>query len=54
MKELNNFREFLAEGSSKLMSQGKYWVKNNDLGPKTTTSDIKKWVDKNFKKYEEN
>jgi len=51
MKELNNFREFLAEGSSKLMSQGKYWVKNNDLGPKTTTSDIKKWVDKNFKKY---
>jgi len=51
MKELNNFREFLAEGSSKLMSQGKYWVKNNDLGPKTTTSDIEKWVDSNFEKY---
>ncbi len=51
MKELNAFRKFLAEGSSKLMSQGKYWVKNNDLGPKTTTADIKKWVDGNFEKY---
>ena len=51
MKELNAFRKFLVEGSSKLMSQGKYWVKNNDLGPKTTTADIKKWVDGNFEKY---
>ena len=43
--------ENVSEGSSKLMSQGKYWVKNNDLGPKTTTADIKKWVDGNFEKY---
>jgi hypothetical protein len=41
----------LAEGSSRLISQGKYWVKNNDLGPKTTTADIEKWVSNNFKKY---
>ena len=51
MKELNTFRKFLAEGSSKLMSQGEYWVKNNDLGPKTTTADIEKWVSDNFEKY---
>ena len=51
MKELNKFRKFLAEGSSRLMSQGKYWVKNNDLGPKTTTADIEKWVSDNFEKY---
>ena len=51
MKELNTFRKFLAEGSSKLMSQGEYWVKNNDLGPKTTKADIEKWVSDNFEKY---
>lgn len=43
--------KFQKEGLGKLFSQGVYWVKNNDLGPKTTTEDIQKWIDDNFKKY---
>lgn len=41
----------LKERSTPIVSRGKAFIKYNDLGPRTTAADIKKWVDDNFEKY---
>jgi len=42
---------FPKERSTPIVSRGKAFIKYNDLGPRTTAADIKKWVDDNFEKY---